>query len=476
MGKRKRVENSGQKNAGGDHRPSTIFVSNLPYSFKSSELEALFSEVGPVRRCFMVTSKGSEVTQGFGFVQFATVEDAEHSIQLKNRSAVDGRKMSVGLAKHRLPLEERQQKAKNLHSEDIGTKYNEIIHLTSVTEHKGGSQAQDIGKPQRSIVDDGKGILLASKDPTVEFPGSEKQRVARTVIFGNLVNSEMAAEVFRQAGEVGTICLINYPLPKEELKLHGLARDGCKSEAAAGACVWARQLGGGSSSRKWRVIVRNLPFKATVSEIREIFGSAGFVWDVLIPHKSDEGVSNGFAFVSFACKQDAENAIKNINGEDHLKVLKVIDKESVHKKELQNLKNEALDRHNLYLAKEGEILAGIPAAEGESESDMKKHETLMKKKAEMLQSPKFHLKPVIQKLMKDVKKGKVFIKKHSHGVGFVDFKEHEHVLVALRVLNNNLDVGLVCEESKADKADHCELFLGSKKPLDHISAFYADSI
>ncbi|THU63797.1 hypothetical protein C4D60_Mb01t19620 [Musa balbisiana] len=74
------------------------------------------------------------------------------------------------------------------------------------------------------------------------------------------------------------------------------------------------------------------------------------------------------------------------------------------------------------------------------------------KKAEMLQSPKFHVsrtRLIIYnlpktmtteevKLLKDVKNGKVFIKKHSHGVGFVDFKEHEHVLVALRVLNNNL--------------------------------------
>lgn len=41
------------------------------------------------------------------------------------------------------------------------------------------------------------------------------------------------------------------------------------------------------------------------------------------------------------------------------------------------------------------------------------------------------------KILKDVKKGKVSVQKHSRGVAFVDFEEHEHALVALRVLNNN---------------------------------------
>lgn len=50
-------------------------------------------------------------------------------------------------------------------------------------------------------------------------------------------------------------------------------------------------------------------------------------------------------------------------------------------------------------------------------------------------------KPVIRqiKFLKDVKKGQVVAKNHSRGVAFLEFSEHEHALVALRVLNNNPD-------------------------------------
>lgn len=38
----------------------TLFVGRLPPSARSEQLEELFSQVGPVKQCFVVTEKGKE--------------------------------------------------------------------------------------------------------------------------------------------------------------------------------------------------------------------------------------------------------------------------------------------------------------------------------------------------------------------------------------------------------------------------------
>uniref|UniRef100_A0A0D3C101 RRM domain-containing protein n=1 Tax=Brassica oleracea var. oleracea TaxID=109376 RepID=A0A0D3C101_BRAOL len=647
MGKNKRKD--GEETS--LHSAATVCVSGLPYSFTNAQLEEAFSDVGPVRLCFMVTNK----------------EHANRAIELKNGSTVGGRRITVKQATHRPSLKERRTKA-----------------------------AQGI-----SSLPDSTQAESDNKDSLI--PETDKQ-VARTVIFGGLVNADMAEAVHSRVKEIGTVCSVRYPLPKEELQQNGLTQDGCRAEASAvlftsvksacaavaalhqteikGNIVWARQLGGGASgtfhdllvfcwrqgskAQKWKLIIRNLPFKAKPSEIKEVFSAVG--------------LPKGFAFVKFTCKRDAENAIQKFNGhmfskrpivvdwavpknlyngasdavtapedgekhgsdeesdnssvdmeevddavESHqssgddidddeedssdkpsesvvlekdavtdvnfeeeadvtrkvlknflasskvniasndgeteesdknkledssakpvvessgvseplktkevapketqedddfkrtvrpkgtaflkfktadasdaaisaastasgvgvllkgrqVSVMRAVDKKSAQDIGLEKTKEKNLDHRNLYLAKEGQILEGTPAAEGVSAEDilfvfvLAQTRVLHENKMKKLQSPNFHVsktriviynlpksmnekqlqkllvdavtsratkqKPTVRqiKFLQNEKKGKVDTKNYSRGVAFVEFTEHDHALVALRVLNNN---------------------------------------
>ncbi|CAH9055312.1 unnamed protein product [Cuscuta europaea] len=700
---------------------STVFVSNLPFSFTNTQLEETFSDVGPIRRCFLVTKKGTAEHQGIGFVQFANVEDANSAIELKNESRVGGRKIGVKHAMHRVPLEQRKSKGSQVDAYKEAPQErdrNESLPDEAVKPEL-DLNSQEAGNPKRkrkaSVLRKG---MLDGKS------GSEKQRVARTVIIGGIVSADMAEEVHSLAKGCGTVCSVTYPLPKEELEYNGLAQDGCTINASSvlytrvksaltsvatlhqreiqGRTIWVRQLGGeGSKTNKWKLIVRNIPFQTKVSELKTMFSTAGFVWDVSIPLNVETGLSKGFAFVKFTSKQDAEKAIRTFNGktcggrpiaidwavpkkvyvadsqpaatledgkiegqnesdegdnisvdlegkeieidaksqqdlsngieeeeeeekevdggedtqpqvnidmeadvarkvlenlmsstskgmaassadddsstlldgekseviipescskekntmwtegvEDlkrtifisnlpfnvdneevkqrfcafgdvesfvqvlhqvtkrprgtgflkfktvdaaeaslsaansasglgvqlkgrQLKVFKAVDKKTAQDKELEKTKKEEHDHRNLYLAKEGLVLEGTPAAEGVSAGDMSKRKILHEKKMIKLKSPNFHVsrtrliiynlpksmtdkelkklcldavtsratkqKPMIRqiKFLEDIKRGKLVVKNHSRGVAFVEFTEHQHALVALRVLNNN---------------------------------------
>ena len=130
------------------------------------------------------------------------------------------------------------------------------------------------------------------------------------------------------------------------------------------------------------------------------------------------------------------------------------------------------DRRNLYLAQEGEVLEGSPAAAGVSSADMEKRRRAAEEKAAKLQNPNFSVsrtrlhvrnlpvdldekarrslfinhvvertgrRPEVKRarLLRDTSRLDGAGQSRSRGMGFVDFVKHQDALAALRVVNNN---------------------------------------
>ena len=94
----------------------------------------------------------------------------------------------------------------------------------------------------------------------------------------------------------------------------GRAGAGPDAGVSAVELLWARQLGHceGARPKSWRVIIRNLAFKATEEDIRTAMSKAGFVWDLTVPRDFHDK-PKGFAFAAFTAKADAERAVKEVN-------------------------------------------------------------------------------------------------------------------------------------------------------------------
>ncbi|XP_024279439.1 RNA-binding protein 28 isoform X2 [Oncorhynchus tshawytscha] len=78
----------------------TIFVRSLPADASNDRLEEIFSEIGPVKHCFVVKEKGAEKCRGFGYVTYSMEEDAQRAV--REVKDYDGQKINVSVAKKKL--------------------------------------------------------------------------------------------------------------------------------------------------------------------------------------------------------------------------------------------------------------------------------------------------------------------------------------------------------------------------------------
>ncbi len=83
---------------------SKLYVGNLSYNVTEDQLRELFSQAGQIKDVALITDRQTGRSKGFGFVEFATQEEAQKAIELFNNHELDGRPLTVNVAR---PREER---------------------------------------------------------------------------------------------------------------------------------------------------------------------------------------------------------------------------------------------------------------------------------------------------------------------------------------------------------------------------------
>ena len=67
---------------------------------------------------------------------------------------------------------------------------------------------------------------------------------------------------------------------------------------------------------KSKLYVGNLPYSTTSDQLKETFGKVGEVVEAIVITYKDTGRSKGFGFVTMATSEDAEKAIKEMDGKE----------------------------------------------------------------------------------------------------------------------------------------------------------------
>ncbi|GAB1521077.1 RNA recognition motif-containing protein [Rhizoctonia solani] len=271
---------------------STIFVSNLPYTATSTDVQTLFSDVAPVRSAFVVLDKETKASKGVAYVSFAIKEDASLALESEKPFELDGRILRLQWA-----------------------------------DKKGVPHNADKDSPKKP-----------KREPQPKGPIDPE--AIRTLIVTNLPPGTNSKVLWKKARKIPGATQVVYPVPDHDehtalvkfsspaqasaavAKLHNHVFKGSRLSATikkrADKLVTGRKSG--APSRSSRLIIRNLPWHVTESDLHALFAPFGPIFSITLPAAQSEGSESkpgrhrGFAFIWMLSRADAERALNSVNG------------------------------------------------------------------------------------------------------------------------------------------------------------------
>jgi len=79
----------------------TIYIGNIPYSLKETDIEQLFAEFGSVVSVKIITDKFTHRSKGYGFVEMENEQEGARAVENLGGKEVLGRNLKVSRANPR---------------------------------------------------------------------------------------------------------------------------------------------------------------------------------------------------------------------------------------------------------------------------------------------------------------------------------------------------------------------------------------
>ena len=306
-------------------RGNTLFVTRIPYHVTNTDLETFFSDIGPLRRAFVVTDKETHKSKGVGYVTYTDAADAEKALEKLQGASLDGSKRHIQLQWADRKADFKSGKSTELKSTPTQATSRHVvlpdrdpdaartIVISGLAGCKPAADKKTIYKRVRKIGD-------VEQVKFAEHEGSEANDVAfvrfRTPNHAMKAINKLHAHQFKGS-------LLSVELKKRTdgaLRREMHMRDDTRKkqhsiqeqiEQFSGKTLPVHQNHLDHASR---LIVRNLPFDMSMEDLRAVFLPYGALYNVSLPTDESSGKGRGFAFIWYVSKSDAAKAMEATNG------------------------------------------------------------------------------------------------------------------------------------------------------------------
>ncbi|OMH86265.1 putative RNA-binding protein [Zancudomyces culisetae] len=361
-----------------------LFVRGIPLDVEDKELEAFFSEAGPIKKCFIVREKAlreqetDDISKNKADMELdeaasgdSDSESIERLKKLQNQKKMRLKKKeesgekeetlrkSKGFGFIHFVLEEDAQRAVREYGSRPfrGTTYLKV----ELALRKGESIITEKIKTNiKARVDKKKAKAEEKNKKSFDSKKKHSEKLNTVIIKGikaGISEKELRHKV-RKAGEVQQILYKPFDNSKE-----GNDVKDAKAKKGEAVVVYSDnrhakraiemfnnhvykgevitiELKKPENNKNARLIIRNLPFKFREKDILREFGRYGKVEHVDLGRKYVGGPLKGYAFVQMDGVEAAKAALENINGKEYLERVVAVDW-AIPKDEFEKIKNES---------------------------------------------------------------------------------------------------------------------------------------